>query len=421
MAGLRERKKRATRLAIHDAGDAAVRRAGLRRDDDRPDRRGGRRLARDGLQLLPDQGGDRLRRRAAAIEALAARLRERPDGEPTIARRPRLARRARPAGSSPGWSSSSGSRARCRPSAPAGCSSTATSSASSPTRSRPSSGRASELAARLAAASLVAGLRVVEETAAARMEQEDRALTERRDRPRCSTTPWPSPRPASPPSSRRPPRASRAPPPTPPRRRSRAGGRRAPPRPGGAGRRGHAETVVGPLHDQHRDLDRVELRLPALDSAPTSGAAGAAGRRGTARRRRRSPRRAAGDAGAGGPAAGHERQVAQRARPQLLDDRRPRRVEARRRGRRAPARHPVGLLDERDGQARPAGGLRGRGQVPRGDPAAGAVPEHQRRDRGVDCVEVHARGSLRGLDVEHRRLGSLRPRGSGHERIVADP
>ena len=35
-----------------------------------------------------------------------------------------------------------------------------------------------ELAARLAAASLVAALRVAEETAAARMEQEDRALSE---------------------------------------------------------------------------------------------------------------------------------------------------------------------------------------------------------------------------------------------------
>ena len=35
-----------------------------------------------------------------------------------------------------------------------------------------------QLAARLAAAALVAGLRVAEETAAARMEQEDRALTQ---------------------------------------------------------------------------------------------------------------------------------------------------------------------------------------------------------------------------------------------------
>ena len=134
-------------------GDAAVRRAGLRGDDDGPDRRGRRRLARDGLHLLPDQGGDRLRRRRpppstasppgwqaehegtiAVVRGVARRARRlvRARARAAAAARARGAGRRRP----PAAALRRG-RARHRRA-----------------RSRPSCGH--ELAARLAAASLVA-------------------------------------------------------------------------------------------------------------------------------------------------------------------------------------------------------------------------------------------------------------------------
>ena len=147
--------------------------------------------------LLPDQGGDRPRRRRRRDRGLRHPPARAPGGRDDDRHGARLARGARRAGSRPSSSSSSGSRARCRPSAPAGCSSTGTPSAPSPSSLEAELGPGQELAARLAAAALVAGLRVAEETAAARMEQEDRELRRPRS-PRCSTAPWPSPRPASP-------------------------------------------------------------------------------------------------------------------------------------------------------------------------------------------------------------------------------
>ena len=85
MEGLRERKKRQTRDAIAAAALALFLERGLRRRDRR--RRGGgrRRVREDGLQLLPDEGGPRLRERRG--EALRPR-----GGDPHRVRRARRCR-----------------------------------------------------------------------------------------------------------------------------------------------------------------------------------------------------------------------------------------------------------------------------------------------------------------------------------------
>ena len=81
------------------------------------------------------------------------------------------------AGSSPSSSSSCGSCARYRPSAPAALQLYGDDRARHREALEAELGPGQELAARLAAAALLAGLRVAEETAAARMEQDGRGLT----------------------------------------------------------------------------------------------------------------------------------------------------------------------------------------------------------------------------------------------------
>ena len=111
-----------------------------------------------------------------------------------------------------------------------------------------------------------------------------------------------------------------------------------------------------PWTTSSRDRDRRRARAAGSVRDGRPG-----GRSGNARQTtpRRAGRRggAAGDPSAGRAAADEERQPVQRAGAELLDDRDPRRVELRRRRRRAPPGDAVGLLDERDGDA---GGERGR-------------------------------------------------------------
>ena len=201
MAGLRERKKRATRIAIRDAGMQLFAEQGFARHDDRPDRRGGRRLARDGLQLLPDQGGDRLRRRRRRDRRARRPPARAPDDETTIAvvrawlgelagwlepelvLQQRLAREVPVVGARRLQLYGDAERVIAD----------SLEAELGPGRSSPPGSPPPRWSRRL---------RVAEETAAARMEQEDRALTRRRGRPRSSTAPWPSPRPASPRSGR---------------------------------------------------------------------------------------------------------------------------------------------------------------------------------------------------------------------------
>ena len=119
--------------------------------------------------------------------------------------------------------------------------------------------------------------------------------------------------------------------------------------------------------------DRVELGQPARRGRPSGRPerereaedADGAGRAGGA----------AGDARARGAAADDQRQPVQRAGAQLFDDGDPRRVELRRRRRRASPRDAIGLLDERDGDA---GGVRGRR---RGDEVRRRRPLPRRRAR----------------------------------------
>ena len=151
--------------------------------------------------------------------------------------------------------------------------------------------------------------------------------------------------------------------------------------------RRHPERVALALHDERRDLNRVQLGQPAL-----GGIVALAGRmqwegeaqdgdcadvRG----------RATGNPGAGGAAAGDDRKPAQRVRAQLLENCRPGRIELARGRRATTARDSVRLLDERNGVPRGVRSLSGRNEVRRVHAAAGAVPEHEPSHRPVDGAE----------------------------------
>ena len=122
-------------------------------------------------------------------------------------------------------------------------------------------------------------------------------------------------------------------------------------------------------------------------------------------------RRAARDARAGRAAARDERQAAQLVRAQMLDDRRPGRVELVRRGGRAPAGDAVRLLDERDGESLRLCRLRRGHEVRRRHASAGAVTENERAARPLDGVQMHVRRAVRRLDRErgHARTISTAP------------
>jgi AcrR family transcriptional regulator len=177
MAGLRERKKQATRVAIRDGamklfaahgfGGTTIDQIAEAADVSRA----------TVFSYFPTKEEIVHGEGAAAIDGLAARLRERPAGETTISvvrawldelagwfepelvLQQRLVRDVPTVGARRLQLFGAAERAIAESLAA-------------------ELGRDEQLAARLAAAALVAGLRVAEETAAARMEQEDRALTE---------------------------------------------------------------------------------------------------------------------------------------------------------------------------------------------------------------------------------------------------
>jgi hypothetical protein len=104
----------------------------------------------------------------------------------------------------------------------------------------------------------------------------------------------------------------------------------------------------------------------------------------------------AGHARAGGAPADDEWRV----ECELLDHGHPGGVQLSRRGRRAPARDAVRLLNQDDGQLRVVRGRCGADQVGRVEAAACAVAEHERSGRFVDSAKVGARDAVRSLELE---------------------
>jgi AcrR family transcriptional regulator len=177
MAGLRERKKRETRTAIHEAAMKlfATQGFGGTTIDEIAEAANVSRATV--FTYFPTKEEIVHGEGSAAIEDFAARLRDRPDGvstidmvrgwlealsgwfEPELVLQQRLAREVPAVGAR---------RLQLHGEAERAIASSLEAEL----------GPGQELAARLAATALVAGLRVAEETAAARMEQEDRELSE---------------------------------------------------------------------------------------------------------------------------------------------------------------------------------------------------------------------------------------------------
>ena len=177
MAGLRERKKRATRAAIHDAAMDLFAGQGFARTTIDQIAEAADVSRATVFTYFPTKEEIVFGEGAAAVAELATRLRDRPAGESTIAvvrgwlgelagwfepelvLQQRLAREVPVVGARRLQLYGEAERAIAE-------------SLSAEL------GHERQLAARLAASALVASLRVAEETAAARMEQEDRALTD---------------------------------------------------------------------------------------------------------------------------------------------------------------------------------------------------------------------------------------------------
>jgi AcrR family transcriptional regulator len=176
MAGLRERKKRATRIAIRDAGMRLFADQGFAATTMDQIAEAADVSRATVFTYFPTKEEIVFGEAHAAIDELAKRLRERPDHETTIAvvrawldelagwfepelvLQQRLARDVPVVGARRLQLFGDAERAIAD-------------------ALDAEIGLEQPLAARLAAAALVAGLRVAEETAAARMEEEDRALT----------------------------------------------------------------------------------------------------------------------------------------------------------------------------------------------------------------------------------------------------
>lgn len=176
MAGLRERKRRATRTAIRDAGMALFADKGFGHTTVDQIAEAADVSRATVFSYFPTKEEIVFGEAGGAIDQLAARLRERPDGETTIAvvrawldelagwfepelvLQQRLAREVPVVGARRLQLYGDAERAIAD-------------------SLDAELGLEQQLAARLAAAALTAGLRVAEESAAARMEHEDRALT----------------------------------------------------------------------------------------------------------------------------------------------------------------------------------------------------------------------------------------------------
>jgi len=141
--------------------------------------------------------------------------------------------------------------------------------------------------------------------------------------------------------------------------------------------RRHPEWIALALDDERRDLDVIQFREAALFGSA----------RGVKRERETHDGdrvglggRAARDPRAQRSTAGQEREAVKGAVTQLRDDQGPGRIQLARWSRTAPARHPEGLLDERDNEPRSVGGLRCANEISRLDSAASPVTEDERTD-----------------------------------------
>jgi hypothetical protein len=155
------------------------------------------------------------------------------------------------------------------------------------------------------------------------------------------------------------------------------------------------------LHDQRWHRHRVKLVQAAC------------GRAGAARRvqwKREAKHRdgagrfcgAACDSRSQRPAADEERQAAQLALEQVVDNGRPSSVELARRSGAAPSGDFVGLLDERDADPLRARDGRHRHQVSRSHAAGGPMTEDKRSSRSIGSVQVGLRQTVRGVYFERR-------------------
>ena len=116
--------------------------------------------------------------------------------------------------------------------------------------------------------------------------------------------------------------------------------------------------------------------------------------------------RAARDAGARGPAAGDQRQPAQLALEQVVDDRRPGGIELVCRCRRTSPRDAIGLLDERDADPHRERRIRGRNQVPGGHAPARTMTKHERGSGFFGGMQVRVRRAVRRVEFENRHVSS---------------
>ena len=169
-------------------------------------------------------------------------------------------------------------------------------------------------------------------------------------------------------------------------------------RPGPSG--GIPNGSLSPCTTSVGDLNRVQLGQPALGGIVAL--AGWVQREGEAQDGDCADIRegAARDPRAGRAPAGDDRKPAQRVRAQLLENRRPGRIELVRGRRATTARDPVRLLDERNGVPRGVRSLSGRNEVRRVHTAAGAVPEHEPSHRPVDGAEESSCETVGRVELE---------------------